>query len=52
LQVIGRDASSVLLAIGGPALAENFSQLYYHKRLTIWLIASTAEPSAWGVRWV
>jgi hypothetical protein len=50
LQMIGRDAPGVLLAVDRTVVAEDIRQFYRHKLLTIWLMASTAGPSAWGVR--
>ena len=52
LQMLDGNASGVLLAIGRPALAQYFSQLYPHKRPTSLLIAATAGASTCGVRCV
>ena len=52
LQMVGGDASGVLLAISRPAEAENLGQFYPHRRPTTALIAAMAGASTWGVRWV
>ena len=52
LQMLNGEVSGVFLAIGRPALAHYFSQLYPHKRPTSRLIAATAGASTCGVRCV
>ena len=52
LQMMGREASGVFLAISWAAEAENLGQFYPHKRLTNLFIAATGGASTWGVRWV